>query len=796
MTCPIFTTAVWFQQDDSIYSPEYLLVLPLDSGLTVQDTEQHPIPAGTLIFHAPFADRNLTVSAGCRVLYAVISSEFLEEYIDIPKKSSVIVLQDGSNTAKEKLIDLFNLQYNTRTPDRLKELCICYELLHALKPSILSLEADFSPDFDKESRHGKFVAYMDANFRAPIQLMDLAEAFGLSKQHVSTVFHREMGMPFSEYLQNLRLREAARLLLTTTRNITSICQNSGFPNLKSFNQSFRAKYGVTPKEFRKTAVPENFKALPAPSPKTLENINQLLSTQTLIYEKQDNAVTLTDTIRAGKGTFTPSRWNDILNVDNTAECLQATAQNTLMEIQRTLHFRYVRLINFFTKDLVPYIAPLKEHRFSYLFQVLDFFKGIELTPMLAFGDDFHVMLNALLVNEAPYSMSEADFLNQLEAMLIAAIHRWGSGWVSSWRFEFRMPETIYGETGSDRFLDFFEACVSLIHRYLPNAPIGGPALPFDTAHLPRWTDFLQGVSDRSIPIDFISAELWADYTQRVDSFSGQFGDPKEIRTITSLNNVDITLAVQKVHSIRALMSKNNLNDKKLYISASGITKYQATASQISGHCASHLIKLATAISPLVDGAGCWKAYNNEAEYASTRNIISTGCGLVSRYGLKNISFYAYELMAQLMPYQLFQGLNSLVTTDQHNQYSILINNCKKYSQYFCKNYLTEEALQYWNTRLYVSSAALRQNFRIEGVKPQRYLIKQIVIGDRHGCIASVIQEMGAFQQNGSDEIQYIAGQSLPYLHTFLVDASDVLEFSVTVQANEVMLLLVSPESRE
>ncbi len=60
MTCPIFTTAVWFQQDDSIYSPEYLLVLPLDSGLTVQDTEQHLIPAGTLFSRSlcrPESDR-------------------------------------------------------------------------------------------------------------------------------------------------------------------------------------------------------------------------------------------------------------------------------------------------------------------------------------------------------------------------------------------------------------------------------------------------------------------------------------------------------------------------------------------------------------------------------------------------------------------------------------------------------------------------------------------------------------------------------------------------------------------
>lgn len=796
MTSPVSTTAVWFQQDDGIYSPEYLLVLPLDPGLTMKGTESRVIPAGTLLFHAPFSDQHLAVAGGCRVLYAVISASFLEQYIDIPKKSSVIVLHDGSNVAKEKLIDLFNLQYNTHTPDPLKEICTCYELLCALKPSILNLEANPAEDPKLDSRHAKIVAYMDANFREPIGLTELANEFGLSKQHMSTLFHREMGVPFSEYLQNLRLREAARLLLTTNHNITTICQISGFPNLKSFNQGFRAKFGSTPKEFRKAKIPEEITNLHVPSRKTLENINQLLKTQALIYAKDDNAVFLSDTIRVGNGTCTAPKWNDILNIDNTGESLQSIAQNTLTEIQNNLHFRYVRLMNFLTNELVPYIAPLHEHRFTNLFQAIEFFRRISLTPMLAFGDDFHVMLNALLVNDSPYSVSEKDFLQQLDALLTAAIARWGSSWVSTWRFEFRMPEKIYGYPDHSHFMVFFAKCVALIRQYLPDSSIGGPALPFDAAHLTRWNAFIQGLTDNQIEIDFISGELWADYSQKIDSFGGQFGEPKEIRTISSLNNVDTTVTVQKVHSIRALMKAANLSDKKLYISALGITKYQASAAQMAGHCGAHLVKLTTAIAPLVDGMGCWKALNSESEYPNARNIISTGCGLVSRYGLKNNNYYAYEFMSQLLPVQLFQGLHTLVTTDGHNCYSVLIHNCKNYSDYFCKNYLNIDGLQYWNPKLYTSSAAIQQNLRFEGVKPQKYLVKQLIIGDRHGCIGSVIQEMGEFQQNGTDEVDYIAGQALPYQHTFLIEATDILDFSVTLQANEVMLLLISPETRE
>ena len=40
------------------------------------------------------------------------------------------------------------------------------------------------------------------------------------------------------------------MLVDTTRNIAEICYDCGFNNLSNFNRIFKAKRGVTPREFR------------------------------------------------------------------------------------------------------------------------------------------------------------------------------------------------------------------------------------------------------------------------------------------------------------------------------------------------------------------------------------------------------------------------------------------------------------------------------------------------------------------------------------------------------------------
>ena len=64
-------------------------------------------------------------------------------------------------------------------------------------------------------------------------------------------FKETMGTSFIEYLKDYRLTMAARLLQSSDDAILDISVEVGFDNLSYFNRSFKARYGMTPRQYRK-----------------------------------------------------------------------------------------------------------------------------------------------------------------------------------------------------------------------------------------------------------------------------------------------------------------------------------------------------------------------------------------------------------------------------------------------------------------------------------------------------------------------------------------------------------------
>ena len=96
----------------------------------------------------------------------------------------------------------------------------------------------------------KVKQYIDEHYTETIHLSDLADMVGMSPSAFSRFFKLRTGRTLSDYLIDIKLGNAARILVDTTRNISEICYDCGFNNLSNFNRIFKAKRGVTPREFR------------------------------------------------------------------------------------------------------------------------------------------------------------------------------------------------------------------------------------------------------------------------------------------------------------------------------------------------------------------------------------------------------------------------------------------------------------------------------------------------------------------------------------------------------------------
>ncbi|HOS30557.1 MAG TPA: helix-turn-helix transcriptional regulator, partial [Treponemataceae bacterium] len=72
----------------------------------------------------------------------------------------------------------------------------------------------------------------------------------LSPNHFSTVFSQECGMTFIEYLTEIRMTMAKKLLKTTQKRSTDIAYEIGFSDPHYFSYIFKKHTGMSPREYR------------------------------------------------------------------------------------------------------------------------------------------------------------------------------------------------------------------------------------------------------------------------------------------------------------------------------------------------------------------------------------------------------------------------------------------------------------------------------------------------------------------------------------------------------------------
>ncbi len=104
--------------------------------------------------------------------------------------------------------------------------------------------------FSDSRRVQKVQHYIAEHYREEIRLGVLAEMVGMTPVSFSRFFKLRTGKTLSDYIIDIRLGFATRLLVDSTRTVAEVCYDCGFNNLSNFNRLFKRKKGCSPKEFR------------------------------------------------------------------------------------------------------------------------------------------------------------------------------------------------------------------------------------------------------------------------------------------------------------------------------------------------------------------------------------------------------------------------------------------------------------------------------------------------------------------------------------------------------------------
>jgi transcriptional regulator GlxA family with amidase domain len=97
--------------------------------------------------------------------------------------------------------------------------------------------------------------FVDASYREPLDVAQLARTARLSQAHFSREFRRAFGETPHQYLLTRRLERAAALLRNTDRSIVDICFTVGLHSVGSFTTSFGRTFGLSPTAYRASYPP-------------------------------------------------------------------------------------------------------------------------------------------------------------------------------------------------------------------------------------------------------------------------------------------------------------------------------------------------------------------------------------------------------------------------------------------------------------------------------------------------------------------------------------------------------------
>lgn len=140
---------------------------------------------------------------------------------------------------------------NERFVQFLKSLYLLYELSISDGSRVLASSSFAHSARNVESRRvEKVKQYIHDHYAEPLKLADLAALVGMSPVSFSRFFRQRTGRTLSDYIVDIRLGYAARMLVDSTKNISEICYECGFNNLSNFNRTFKAKRNYTPRDFR------------------------------------------------------------------------------------------------------------------------------------------------------------------------------------------------------------------------------------------------------------------------------------------------------------------------------------------------------------------------------------------------------------------------------------------------------------------------------------------------------------------------------------------------------------------
>lgn len=246
LQCMLFCRArSWTGDHHRRLHPPFLNIGLIHSGETAVRSGgiRATAKAGDAFFLAPDTEYELLTPHQCERSAVLISGPLIKE---TAHKSGLMEKPVFSLADPGILAGYFDqmavkLQESYRHSVRREISSLCFELIQYLcaPENTRSFPDDLNGILEKIGRE----------YRNPLRVTDLAAHAGISASSLTRLFRKHLGKTPYQYLIEIRMHQAARMLEQHTLSVKEIAERAGYENPLNFSTEFRKFFGKSPKHF-------------------------------------------------------------------------------------------------------------------------------------------------------------------------------------------------------------------------------------------------------------------------------------------------------------------------------------------------------------------------------------------------------------------------------------------------------------------------------------------------------------------------------------------------------------------
>lgn len=782
------------------------VLFPLTDRLTmITETERIKMALYDTVIIKNGVPWSLDSDCSCMFYYLLLPKDIFSQY-SFSKDISIIsasIPSAAATSIKNLMLRLVICYIDNNYTATLQSEAILWKICDHIATARLT-KTSIRNDSETESNAiSQILEYIDTHFYySELSLADLANRFSFSREYISRLFKKTTGFGFKEYLTDIRLENAASLLVTSDDKILHVAMDCGFPSLTAFNSAFKKKYGEIPANYRIKNADSHIVTITDPvDESTIDELrhavspfgNEYISDRTI--SPKLNIIDVEISAVEAKTVSFP--WKKLINAGQISMLANAENQSHLLQMCNNLGFRYIRL-----EGLFQNIELHQDGAFTINYNNIDaalaFLSEHSLKPYLLIGPKPLSILSHIGANERHQHLYTKDFSNInlldpdrlstiLDTLLRHLISRFGQEEINTWIFESWCPDpwNPYYYNGWDS-IQSFEILYMTVKRYAPDALVGGCEFKHQMHHNMIKELAEHCIRNNCIP-DFISYSFFPyeinDESQKNVQKASNFRMNRSVTT-------DPNFFRHQLESMLNELSAVGFEGIPLHISLFSITASSRLDINDSCYKGTWMIKNLLDSVGKANMVGYWIASDIYSKYTDLYLPLIGAPGLVSSDNIRKPSFYSLSFLNRLSSRVIQEDKNYIITKHGEGQYSCLVYNLVQTWFPSQKSGAAHvELTNFFKDTPVGDIGSCRIQIKLTDIPSGKYIIRQRSISRTNGSISDILNEWPESTILSASDIDYLRSICIPLRKMLTIEAKNsTLDLGIDLIDNEFALI--------